>query len=106
MPLFLVALLLTGSVPGPALAAALAFEQRGDDAQALAAVERLVRQDPLSPLPRLEAARLRLKGNVDLDLAQVQLEAARATAPENRNIEWRAIDRWATPPLSLRLARC
>jgi len=65
------------------LADALLLEERGDDAAALKALDKLARQNPSWELPRLEAARLRLKHGRDLDHAELDLEAARALAPEN-----------------------
>jgi tetratricopeptide (TPR) repeat protein len=62
---------------------ALALEERGDDAGALATLDRLVKEEPAWELPRLEAARLRLKAGSDLDRAELDLETARAIAPEN-----------------------
>jgi tetratricopeptide (TPR) repeat protein len=62
---------------------ALAREQAGDDAGAVALLDRLVAERPELELPRLEAARLRLKRAEDLDLVEIHLEAVRSRAPEN-----------------------
>jgi tetratricopeptide (TPR) repeat protein len=75
-------LLWLGATQGP-LEAALALEQRGDDAQAVEAVSRLVRADPAAVLPRLEAARLLLKQGSALDAAEWHADVARSLAPEN-----------------------
>ena len=66
-----------------ALNAALAIEQQGDDARALAALDRLVQAQPLGELSRLEAARLRLKRGEQLDRAELDADVARSLAPEN-----------------------
>lgn len=65
------------------LQAALALEAAGKDAEALVAVERVLRSDPSSALARLEAGRLRLKIGEDISLAEAELDAARSIAPEN-----------------------
>ncbi len=62
---------------------ALSLEQAGDDAGAVALLDRLIAERPELELPRLEAARLRLKRAEDLDLAQLHLEAVRSRTPEN-----------------------
>ncbi|MFZ5469297.1 MAG: hypothetical protein ACOZIN_07650 [Myxococcota bacterium] len=65
------------------LSDALALEQRGGDTEALELVEAVVKSRPDWEIPRLEAARLRLKLGRGLDLALAHLEAARSLAPEN-----------------------
>jgi tetratricopeptide (TPR) repeat protein len=72
-----------GADPSAALRQALTLEQSGNHARALQAVEAVIRSQPQWELPRLEAARLRLKTGAELDLAQMHLEAARSVAPEN-----------------------
>jgi tetratricopeptide (TPR) repeat protein len=64
---------------------ALALERAGQDAQAMSALDRLIRRAPTDPLLRLESARLRLKLGTPaaLDRAEFDLHAARALAPEN-----------------------
>ncbi len=62
---------------------ALAREQVGDDAGAVALLDGLIRDRPELELPRIEAARLRLKRGDDLDGAQFHLEAVRSRSPEN-----------------------
>jgi tetratricopeptide (TPR) repeat protein len=83
--IMLSALLLVTAAWGGAdpFAAARALEQAGDAPRALEAVEDLVRQNPVWELPRIEAARLRLKLGRELDWAEMHLEAALAIAPEN-----------------------
>src|SRR5580698_2980877 len=61
---------------------ALSLEQQGRDVDALTALDREVRADPVWALPRIEAARIRLKRGVDLDRAELDLEAASTLAPE------------------------
>lgn len=100
----LVAALLTGASDAPAppvltaqaapaaapspLADALALETAGNDAGALAALERLALGQPRWELPRLEAARLLLKAGSasELDRAQAHLDAAQKEAPENPRV--------------------
>lgn len=65
------------------LADALALEQAGRDAEALAALDALVRHSPRWALPRIESARLRLKLARELDRAAADLQVARSLAPEN-----------------------
>jgi tetratricopeptide (TPR) repeat protein len=62
---------------------ALAHEQAGDNAKAMVALDDLVARMPSWVLPRLEAARLRIKLGRELDVAGLQLETAKALAPEN-----------------------
>jgi tetratricopeptide (TPR) repeat protein len=65
------------------LTQALAREEAGDSAGALAAVEALILNAPRWELPRLEAARLLLKLGGGLDRAEAHLNAVAALAPEN-----------------------
>lgn len=62
---------------------ALQAEGRGDDAGALRAIDALIREMPTWELPRLEAARLRLKSGQRVDLAEHDADVARSLAPEN-----------------------
>ena len=62
---------------------ALGAEGRGDDAAALSALDGLIRDQPTWELPRLEAARLRLKTGQKLELAEHDADVARSLAPEN-----------------------
>ncbi|CAM3350074.1 hypothetical protein G4177_13515 [Corallococcus sp. ZKHCc1 1396] len=101
----LVAALLTGASDAPAppvltapaapaapspLADALALETAGNDAGALAALERLSVAQPRWELPRLEAARLLLKAGSTpaLERAQAHLDAALREAPENPRVHF------------------
>jgi Flp pilus assembly protein TadD len=68
---------------GARLRDALQAEGRGDDAAALSALDALVRDLPTWELPRLEAARLRLKDGLRIDLAEHDADIARSLAPEN-----------------------
>jgi tetratricopeptide (TPR) repeat protein len=79
------ALALLGQVAGqPAtLEDALGIEANGDDEAALAVVDTIVVREPAWELPRLEAARLRMKLGREEDLAGLQLEIALSIAPEN-----------------------
>jgi tetratricopeptide (TPR) repeat protein len=61
---------------------ALALEAN-DETAALAALDALVKAEPVWELARLEDARLRLKRGEGLEIAQLHLEAARSYAPEN-----------------------
>ncbi|MHB8879491.1 MAG: tetratricopeptide repeat protein [Myxococcaceae bacterium] len=79
---YAVALSLVAANPASALRQALAFEET-EPRRALALVDGLVRADPSWVLPRLEAARLRLKAGQELDRAEADLEAARSLSPEN-----------------------
>ncbi|MDC0707976.1 tetratricopeptide repeat protein [Stigmatella sp. ncwal1] len=65
------------------LTEALAREEAGDTAGALAAMESLINVSPRWELPRLEAARLLLKLGGGLDRAEAHLDAVSALAPEN-----------------------
>lgn len=77
-------LALTLAATGPhSLRAALALEQAGDDQAALSAMDAVVRDLPGWELPRIEAARLRLKLGRELDRASFDLDIARTIAPEN-----------------------
>jgi tetratricopeptide (TPR) repeat protein len=87
----LLASLLTGAMdaPGPsALTEALAREDTGDTASALAGVEAVVAAQPDWALARLEAARLLLKLGGGLDRAEAHLEAAGALAPDNPRVHF------------------
>lgn len=80
----LVWLLSTSGIPAPeTIDGALAIEHRGDDAGAVAALERLIGYRPAFALARLEAARLYLKTENSLTRAEGHLEAARALIPED-----------------------
>ncbi len=68
--------------PSGGLREALALEATEPDL-ALAQVDSVVRAHPSAPLPRIEAARLRLKAGRELDRAEGDLEVARALVPEN-----------------------
>lgn len=76
----------TGVVGG--VQQALAQEASGDVVGALRSLEAQIRAMPNWELPRIEAARLRLKLGADLDLAEAHLEAARAIAPENPRVHF------------------
>lgn len=78
-----VALVLLAAPHQAKLDSALALEQQGDDAQALAQVEALVAVDPTWDLCRLEAARLRLKLGQGLERAGWHSDIARSLTPEN-----------------------
>jgi tetratricopeptide (TPR) repeat protein len=79
---WLATLVWLGAWTGPeALRAALAHEQQGDSAAALQALEKLAEHEEQWELPRLEAARLRLKLDAGLDVAERHLEEARLIAP-------------------------
>ena len=98
----LVAALLAGASDAPAspvltaqatpasnpLAEALALEASGNDAGALVALERLITNQPRWELPRLEAARLLLKGGSapELERAGTHLDAALREAPDNPRV--------------------
>lgn len=87
----LASVLLTGALdaPGPeALTEALAHEESGDTAAALAGVEALLRSSPTWALARLEAARLLLKSGGSLQHAEAHLDAAGALAPENPRVHY------------------
>jgi tetratricopeptide (TPR) repeat protein len=59
------------------------LEQQSEEGMALAQLDALTRDNLLWALPRLEAARLRLKSGVELERAELDLEVARSLAPEN-----------------------
>jgi tetratricopeptide (TPR) repeat protein len=69
--------------PSASLTQALAREEAGDTAGALAGVETLINRWPTWELSRLEAARLMLKLGGELDRAEAHLDIASALAPEN-----------------------
>ena len=87
-----VALLLVAAMDAPppgGLTEALAREERGDDAGALQALQAIIQASPSAPLPRLEAARLRLKGGgEDLDAVERDLDVAAAAAPHNPQLHY------------------
>ncbi|MGA9526462.1 MAG: tetratricopeptide repeat protein [Myxococcaceae bacterium] len=70
------------------LQSALSFERAGDDERALSALDALLREAPASVLARLEAGRIRLKLARELDQAELDLDAARALAPENPRAQY------------------
>ncbi|RKG65795.1 hypothetical protein D7V80_22045 [Corallococcus sp. CA054B] len=77
------------ATPAPSpLADALALETAGNDAGALVALERLITNQPRWELPRLEAARLLLKGGSapELERARTHLDAALREAPDNPRV--------------------
>jgi tetratricopeptide (TPR) repeat protein len=83
-------LILAGALAGAmdvpantALTQALAREEAGDTAGALAGMESVINSWPAWELPRLEAARLMLKLGGELDRAEAELDVASALAPEN-----------------------
>jgi tetratricopeptide (TPR) repeat protein len=67
---------------------ALSLERAGDDERALSALDALVRAEPGAVLARLEAGRIRLKLARDLEQAELDLDAARALAPENPRAQY------------------
>jgi tetratricopeptide (TPR) repeat protein len=73
----------TDAPASTALTQALAREEAGDTAGALAGVEALINTWPGWELPRIEAARLLLKLGGELDRAEAHLDVAAALAPEN-----------------------
>ncbi len=79
----LTVVLAAGGAQPPDPASIAALEAEGRDAEALAAADALVRDQPGWELPRLDAARLRLKLGEDLGRAEGDLLAAQAIAPEN-----------------------
>ncbi|MFL5322602.1 MAG: tetratricopeptide repeat protein [Myxococcaceae bacterium] len=76
------------AVTGPQLEDVLAREQAGDDEGALKLADTLVHGYPNWVLPRLEAARLRLKKGEELGKAELDLEAAHSLAPENPRVHF------------------
>jgi len=74
---------IAGATGSGTLEDALAIERSGDGVRAVDSMERLVRDDPVWALARIEAGRLQLKLGRDLDRAQMHLDAARSLAPEN-----------------------
>src|SRR5262245_50213681 len=84
MWLMLATLMWLGVGDGPAqLQEALALEQQGHSAEALAALEKLAAGAPEWEAPRLEAARLHLKLGTGLEVAERLLTEARTLAPQN-----------------------
>lgn len=71
------------STSDQALQSALAKEQAGDDAGAVASLTTLSRANPIWDLPHLELARLALKEGGNMDAALLHLEVAESVAPEN-----------------------
>lgn len=77
-------LLLLGSTGARSpLSDATELERAGREPEAIASLERLIQAKPAWELPRLEAARLRLKLGSRLELVEQHLEVARSVAPEN-----------------------
>ncbi|MBN1204543.1 MAG: tetratricopeptide repeat protein [Myxococcaceae bacterium] len=83
-------LILAGAMAGAldvsantALTQALALEEAGDSAGALAGVESVINTSPAWELPRLEAARMLVKLGGELERAEAHLDVASALAPEN-----------------------
>jgi tetratricopeptide (TPR) repeat protein len=75
-----------GAMDAPAntaLTQALAREEAGDTAGALAGVEAVIHNWPAWELPRIEAARLMIKLGGELERAETHLEVASSLAPEN-----------------------
>lgn len=70
------------------LTPALSQEAAGDDAGALESIERVIQSWPNEALPRLEAARLRLKLGGDLDRVEQDLETASVSAPNNPRLHF------------------
>ncbi|EPX61997.1 tetratricopeptide repeat protein [Cystobacter fuscus DSM 2262] len=70
------------------LTPALTQEAAGDAAGALAAIQEIIQSWPNEALPRLEAARLRLKLGGDLDLVEKDLEVASTAAPNNPRLHF------------------
>jgi tetratricopeptide (TPR) repeat protein len=70
------------------LTPALAQEAAGDDAGALAAIQEIIQSWPTEALPRLEAARLRLKLGGDLAQVEADLEVASTAAPNNPRLHF------------------
>jgi tetratricopeptide (TPR) repeat protein len=68
--------------------AALALEDKGDDAQAVVLLDRYVATDPQAALARIEAARIRMKSGKDLERVQADLVAARNLAPDNPRADY------------------
>jgi tetratricopeptide (TPR) repeat protein len=62
---------------------ALALERAGRDADALGALDALALRSPAWELPRIEAARLRMKLGRELDRAAADLQLALSLAPGN-----------------------
>lgn len=67
----------------PTVQDALRLEQQGQEGPALQLLDAVVREQPAWEIPRLEAARIRLKQGTELDRAQLDLDVARTIAPEN-----------------------
>lgn len=90
--LLLLATLMTSGakdVSGPeALTRALAREEAGDNAAALAGAEAAVRANPSWALARLELARLLLKTGGSLEHAAAHLDAAAGLAPDNPRVHY------------------
>lgn len=76
-------LLLAVASADDALQKAQALESSGDDAGAVAALERAVEADPTWAMARLELGRLQLKLGQRTAAAFVHLDIARSLAPEN-----------------------
>jgi tetratricopeptide (TPR) repeat protein len=70
------------------LTPALAQEAEGDSAGALESIQIIIQSWPNEALPRLEAARLRLKLGGDLEQVEADLEVASAVAPNNPRLHF------------------
>ena len=73
---------------GGGLTQALAQEEAGDNAAALETLQALIQASPSSPLPRLEAARLRLKLGGDLDQTDQDLDVAASASLQNPQLHY------------------
>ncbi|MGQ0506138.1 MAG: tetratricopeptide repeat protein [Myxococcaceae bacterium] len=87
-PVLCLTLLAAPADLNPVVRQALSLEQSGDDVGALAALDKLISQQPGAELPRLEAARIRLKRAEDVDRAEADLEAVRSRTPENPRAQY------------------
>lgn len=76
------------STPPQSVRAALALEEAGDDAGAIAALQEAVKRTPLDIDVRLELARLLLKSGTSLDQAARHLELARVHRPQAAMPHW------------------
>jgi tetratricopeptide (TPR) repeat protein len=88
---FILAGTLAGAMDVPsnvALTAALAREEAGDTAGALAGVESVINTWPAWELSRLEAARLMLKLGGELERIEAHLDVATAMAPTNPRVHY------------------
>lgn len=86
-----VALTLVAAMDAPSpggLTEALAREEAGDSPGALDALQALIRASPEAPLPRLEAARLRLKLGGDLEETERDLDVVARASPHNPQLHY------------------